>query len=197
MKPLVILDRQHTGKPSNPGDTGGMSASCCREEARMVSVYLSAAEWALRAEGVDVIPMSDGSYAERHGRARSYASRRPTSLYVAGHMNAGGGDYGAVFYDHRSTAGAAAAEFISRSLQSSCPELGGTKIIPSRTGHWTANAYYTIRGVYSGRPCGICYEPAFMDRLEHETMMTNEGLERIGCSLARGIINWANSLGDK
>ena len=194
---LVILDRQHTGKPGRPQDTGGHSSFSDLSEARMVQKYLAAAEWSLRRGGASVIPLSDGAYHDRHTRARRYASRSALSIYVAGHLNAGGGDYGAVFHDHRSVAGASASELVSRALHAACPELDGTKVIPARLGHWTTNAYYTIRGVYSGRPCGICYEPAFMDNLDHAPLMTDEGLERIGTSLAKGIFDWAESVGSK
>lgn len=194
MSLLVVLDRQHTGKLSNTGDTGGHSVLSGLSEAHMVHKYLMAAEWELRSKGVAVVPVSDGDYSDRHVRAKLHGMRFSRAIYVACHLNAGDGDYGAVFHDHRSQMGVGVASFLARELHNSCPELDGTKVIPAKPGDWTANAYYTIRGVYNGKPCGICYEPAFMDHLEHTPLLTDEGLVRIGMSLAKGILDWRDSL---
>ena len=193
MRLLVILDRQHTGKSAAPRDTGGASQYSGKTEAEMVHRYLMTAEWALRGAGIDVMPLSDGSYTDRHARSKLYATGYSHAIYVAGHLNAGEGDYAAVFNDHRSSMGEEVAVKLSHRLGACLPEIMGSKVIGARPGHWTSNAFYTIRGVYSGRPCGICYEPAFMDNEDHAPLLEPEGLDRIGMCLADGILDWVDS----
>lgn len=192
MKKVVFLDRQHIGQIRKPSDLGAFSRLVGRHEAEMVADYFNAAELAFRKLGIDVIPVSDGRYSDRHMRVLEYANQGGAGkyVYVAGHLNAGGGDYGAAFYDHRSTMGANCATFIADALSEHCPELERTLQIKAQPNDWTLHAFNTIKGIFVGRPCAICYEPCFVDKEAHVPLLEPQGLERIGEALAFGINKW-------
>lgn len=191
MSRTVFLDRQHAGQIRKPNAYGAFSRLVDRYEADMTLDYLAAAERALRKMKVDVINISDGFYSSRHDRVIEYAKQVDgPSVYVAAHLNAGGGDYGALFYDHRSSMGLEASTYIADSLSEMCPELNRVVVKESKPTDWTKNAFATIRGVYAGKPCGICFEPCFVDKEAHIQLLEHAGLERIGDALANGIFQW-------
>lgn len=187
---VVVLDRQHVGVPSRRFADAGAWADLDsdgqrdvhEQEALLTPRYILAAEERLRALGHDVVVISDGQYAERHARAKAYRG----TVYVACHLNAGGGDYGLVCYDHRSTRGRELAGLIASALGQQCPELRRTIARAASETEWT-NAYRCIAGVYDGTPTGICYEPAFLDTPAHRPLLTESGLVRMGLALADGI----------
>jgi N-acetylmuramoyl-L-alanine amidase len=171
---LIALDRQHAGVPSRAYADAG------EQEALLTPVYMLAAEVRLRELGHAVVPISDGQYADRHRRTNGYEA----DVYVACHLNAGGGDYGLAVHDTRSASGKALAGHVVRSLTAACPELrrgvvGDTQGFP--------RALACIDGVFTGKPVGLCFEPCFMDRPEHQVLLTPAGLQRIGRALADGI----------
>jgi len=200
MKCVVYLDRQHSGKPGRKArDTGASfdidgdgSISIHEQEALLTPRYLWAAELALREMGHTVIPISDGSYGDRHRRVNAYAGTFPTStpqFYISAHLNAGwsgnpGSAYGAIFYDHRSRSGPELASRVAKQLRMVAPELNGVKCIAARPDDWTKNAWATIQ---VQQPIALCFEPAFIDCPEHSEILTPEGLAAIGRSLAAGI----------
>ena len=187
----VFLDRQHSGQIRKPQAYGAFSGHHGRHEADMTADYLLACERSLRLAGVDVIPISDGTYRERHARVLDYAAGLSgPCVYVAAHINAGGGDYGCVFHDHRSTMGKSCAEFVADSLDDACPELARVLAKPCTAADWTKNAFATVRGIYAGRPFGLCFEPCFLDNDTHNKLLESRGLARIGEALANGIITW-------
>lgn len=192
---LVALDRQHVGKPHKPGDLGAVCKSRESWEAYLTADYLLAAEKELRRLGHDVLPMSDGSYSARHKRFNAYAARyMGPSCYIAAHCNAGGGDYGAAFFDSRSQLGERLSVRLKTEFNDELPEIGRFRIIKSRPGDWTAHAFNTISGVWEGPACGICLEPVFLDCDRHADLLDAAGLRRIGISLARAIDAWADSI---
>jgi hypothetical protein len=162
----------------------------------LTSRYLLAAEEVLVDQGVPVIPMSDGSYADRHARARSYKA----GVYIAGHLNAGpldarGADYGAIFYDARSSSGKRLAKIMAQALLEQCPELSDVRAVSCRDDRgepdaWLWRPWSTIEGVYRGTPVGVCYEPAFVTCRKHRTLFTGSGLRRIGLALALGVLRF-------
>jgi N-acetylmuramoyl-L-alanine amidase len=185
----VFLDRQHRGKPGRWNDEGAKNAEMT--ETYLTSQYIFHAENHLIMHGIDVIVLTDGHYSERHARVNEYVDTG-LSVYIACHINAGGGDYGASFYDYRSTAGSKLAHLIDLSLANLCPELRTVKRIECRPDDWTKNAYYTIKGV--ARPVAICFEPLFIDCKDHEPLTTPEGIRRVGVALAEGITNYLKSM---
>tara|TARA_R110000824_G_scaffold151833_2_gene322868 strand:+ start:94 stop:678 length:585 start_codon:yes stop_codon:yes gene_type:complete len=191
---LIILDRQHIGKPNNPDDLGAYSEISHEHEAHLVGQYFLEIECTLRALGHSVVVISDGAYSRRHQRANSFfAASSGAALYLAGHVNAGGGSYGAVFHDHRSSMGSVAATFIAESLQG-VKGLKKTKVIESKPGDWTEHAFNTTSGIWKGKGAGVCLEPFFLDCKKHKHLMTDEGLESVGHAIALGVDLWVRKL---
>jgi hypothetical protein len=198
---LIFLDRQHAGKPGRKGDRGAAAdldedgkIETWENEAQLTPRYMLHIEERLIGEyGYDVITLSDGWYSDRHARVNKIASNTTEPMvYCACHLNAGGGNYGAVFYDYRSSSGPKLANYIALALKDACPELtGGVKLLSANSGDWTKHAYNTISGVQ--RPVGLCLEPCFMDNETHRAMLTEEGLKRIGVAVADGIHTWIES----
>ena len=86
---LVILDRQHVGKPNNLDDLGAYSELSQEHEAHMVGRYMLEVEWTLRKLGHRVVTLSDGYYSHRHKRANNlFAKESGACIYLAGHLNA-------------------------------------------------------------------------------------------------------------
>jgi len=192
---LIGLDRQHTGKPGKWRDLGAACPRLSSHEAFMTAEYLLSAERWLRRLGHDVVPLSDGTYKERHARFNAYADRyMGPSCYIAAHLNAGGGDYGAAFYDSRSSLGERLAVRLQTQFHDDLPDIGKFKIIKARPGDWTGNAFNTISGVWSGPACGICFEPVFLDNSWHISLLKKDALSSIGRALAHAVDAWAESL---
>lgn len=191
---LVFLDRQHSGKPHATRDRGAFGDldgdgkhDVEESEAFLTAQYLWAAERKLIELGHAVLPISDGAYSARHARANQYAAQSAADqfVYVAAHVNAGGGEYGAVFYDVRSAQGLLLANAVAERLKPFA-ELPVVKVLAaSATAHEAA--YGTIKGIFTGRAVGICFEPCFIDTPKHRLLLTSEGLARIGEVLALGI----------
>ena len=189
-KRTVFLDRQHSGQIHKPHSYGAFCNIVGRHEADLTAEYLLAAERSLREFGIAVIPISDGRYSERHARVLEYAAKaQGRTVYVAAHLNAGGGDYSCAFYDHRSKMGKNCASHVADAM-GELPELRRSLAKPATPEDWTKNAHATIGGVYVGRPCGLCFEPCFVDNDDHKQLLEPEGLVRIGRALAEGIHNW-------
>jgi len=203
---LIALDRQHVGKPHRLDDLGAWGdldgdgeASIIESEAIWTGLYLWHAELALREMGHSVYLMSHGRYSDRH----KAANKAGCDVYVAAHLNSltGGSrsgqtaNYGAVFFDHRSSRGngPALADAIGAEL-GKLPAIGSrVRIWPAKPTDWTSRAYSTIRGV--SRPVAICYEPAFLDYGPHQEAFfkSAESVAPLGLALARGIHAWGQA----
>ena len=187
---IAYLSRDHAGKQWNLDDRGASFAG--NVEAMLTPIYMLAMERRLLALGHDVMWLCDGSYSERHARCVQYAKTdTASSVYLACHLNAGAGDYGAAFYDGRSSMGLAAATQVVLALDEACPELGRVRVVKSKSTDWTNHAYNTISGVYVGRPCALCLEPCFIDAPDHADLLTTRGLDRMGTAIADGLHAWA------
>ena len=160
----------------------------------MVGRYFLEVEWTLRKLGHRVVVLSDGYYSHRHKRANNFFEKESGAcIYLAGHLNAGGGSYSAVFHDHRSAMGAAAALYIKNEL-GKIEGLQNAKTIQAQPTDWTTHAFNTIDGIYPGRGCGLCLEPFFVDTKSHIHLMSDEGLEEVGNAIAVGVDAWIASL---
>lgn len=205
MAPLgLILAIQHVGRASRPGDLGASAdldgdgkIEAHEHEARLTPIYAQAAQDLAAEEGIPVLRLEGGEYSGQHRAAIELAKAQPGRrwLYVACHLNAGGGNYGLVIADRRSTAGRVAAGLIADAL-SALPEL--TRTIAGTTaaeGSDWPRAWSTIDGIFSGPSnlSGICFEPCFLDTEAHRPLLTGDGLRRIGAALYRGASAWARA----
>lgn len=192
---IIYIDRQHSGKPNRIQDRG---AGFDLDQDGRISNDEREAIWTARISieleiilidmGYSVMPISDGSYLDRHKRVNSYAKMNPNEkhVYLAMHLNAGGGSYGAFFYHFSSSEGKDLASKMSESLQLGCREISEVKPISSNPDDWTKNAYNTIKGI--GRPIAICCEPIFMDF--HSGMLSIPGIQKIVWGMADGLKKW-------
>ena len=191
---LVFIDRQHAGKPNKINDRG--ASRDINGDGEITSDELEAI-WTARISmeleiklldmGINVMPISDGRYSERHERVNNYADMHPGPwVYLAMHLNAGGGDYGAFFYDHRSSNGQQLATIMATQLNGDVEEIEKAKAIEARKDNWTKNAFYTIRSV--GRPVAICIEPFFMDT--HQSLLSMQGVFKVASSMAIALRKW-------
>ena len=191
---LVFIDRQHAGKPNKINDRG--ASRDINGDGEITSDELEAI-WTARISmeleiklldmGINVMPISDGRYSERHERVNKYADMHPGPwVYLAMHLNAGGGDYGAFFYDHRSSNGQQLATIMATQLNGDVEEIEKAKAIEARKDNWTKNAFYTIRSV--GRPVAICIEPFFMDT--HQSLLSMQGVFKVASSMAIALRKW-------
>lgn len=199
--PLVLLDRQHAGKRSRPGDMGAAAdldkdgrIETWEQEAHLTPLYAQACQRRLAAEGVATIlhdPAGAGlqaDYPERHRWAVATASRwAGPCLYGALHLNAGGGDYALVGHDPRSRGGRRAAEAIAAELEA-LPVISRARVV-ALEGPWL-RGLGTIRGIYAGPSnlSGVLLEPLFLDHPEHQAFMRADGLVQVGEAIARGVL---------
>lgn len=190
---LVFIDRQHSGKPNILSDRGASQdldgdgvISWAEKEAIWTGRMAIELEILLLEMGYDVLPISDGSYKYRHQRVNYYSEGKTNTIYLALHLNAGGGEYGSFFYHYASSQGRQLAGMMADSLYRTVSTINDTKAIPAKSQDWTANAWNTIKGV--GRPVAICCEPIFMDT--HHNLLNPHGIKQISIGMAQGIKNW-------
>ena len=197
--PLVILDRQHYGKPGSSDRGAGADldgdglVEVHEQEANLTPVYIAAAERSLQAQGIDVLVLEWGSYGQRHAYAGAVAAAAAGPVaYVACHLNAGGGRYGRVDFDRRSRGGQSLAQVVGSSMARHLPELFRVKVLPTDPGD---RPFTTIRGIYEGpgNLSGVCYEPCFLDQPEHRELFTDAGLARVGQALGEACLAWIES----
>lgn len=200
---ISFIDRQHAGKPSLPSvsdrgarhDLDGSGSIETDEMEAMLTGYMSLATEAMLIEmGHLAIPISDGSYRDRHHRVNDYSTRfigQPQS-YIAMHINADSpaGDYGAVFFHPGSSQGKMLASYIADALRDTCDELDRVLALPATPSDWPG-PYATIKGV--GRPIAICFEPCFINQPLHAPLLEMQGLRRMGAALAEGINIWCKT----
>lgn len=136
----VILDIQHAGIPTRPGDMGasfdldgdGVRGESGEREVDLVRVYTPAAATYVTTRGGRATVLESGTYGQRHATAVRIAQSDPSArcLYLANHTNAGGGRYGLLRPDARSRAGAAAAAALGAVLGRRLPELSEVRLDP-------------------------------------------------------------------
>lgn len=192
---IVFIDRQHAGKPSKIDDRGAAvdingdgDITSDEQEAHWTGYISLVLEQRLLEMGHKVISISDGRYSDRHARVNKYASLYDEPMvYLAMHLNAGGGSYGSFFYDCRSSAGLELAQHLCAGMRSTVKTIRDFKTIECKPDNWTKNAYYTIKGV--GKPVSICCEPIFMDT--HMDMLNAFGAAQIALGMAHGLNKWS------
>ena len=194
---IVFIDRQHSGNPKRLESRGAVydvdGDATPEREAMITGQIALALEKILLMLEISVIPISDGTYSERHKRVNEYAAMFPDRkcVYLAMHLNAGGGSYGAFFYHHASTSGELLAKYMGHNLELAGVGVAKGKAIPSQSEDWTKNAFYCIKGI--GRPVAICCEPCFMDNPDHAKHLNTMGIQKIALAMANGIKQWGEN----
>tara|TARA_R110002153_G_scaffold54003_3_gene150204 strand:+ start:18946 stop:19542 length:597 start_codon:yes stop_codon:yes gene_type:complete len=185
-KTIIFIDYQHVGKPSlsKVGDRGASvdidgdgsveAGECEAYWTRKIGLEI---EIKLIEKGVKVIPLSDGWYGDRHNRVNEYSKvfKGYRQIYLAMHLNAGGGNYSAFFHYPNSTGGKVLAENLADAMEKHCG-ITNKKVWSATPEQWKG-PYNTIDGVNS--PIAICCEPLFMDSLNHLHLLSDNGIELI------------------
>lgn len=199
---IVILDRQHYGKPgkSDPGavfdlDKNG-KVETQEQEANLTPRYIMPMVSRLKQMRITTHVLDKGWYPDRHKVAVQIARDNPKHkvAYLACHLNAGGGTYAAVIHDARSKGGALLAAALATGLEDA--HLFGVKtqkIAAASPDNAWKNVYHTISGIYAGPAniSGVCVEPYFLDQPAHEWLTTPEGGEAVAMALIDGVVRWS------
>jgi hypothetical protein len=196
---VLILDRQHYGKP-NQNDLGAGAdldgdgkVELDEREANLTPLYIDAAKQLAEAEGHTVYVLDSGWYSDRHEQAIGIAMSHPDDMcaYIACHLNAGGGNYSLALHDYRSHGGEKLALAVAAGMSTRISEIERNLVRAASPDDWS-NAYNTIKGIYAGpgNLSGVCFEPVFMDNIEHQALLTPEGLRLLGQILAESCIAW-------
>jgi len=175
--PLAVFDIQHRGKPGRWADRGAVAFGL--EDVDLTHRYALAADKRLRAAEWDCCILADGHYADRWAGADAYGAQ----VYVACHVDGGGGDRGTAFFDARSARGPKLAEVVAEALRKVVP----WPVLPRPTVAGD-RALNTIHGV---RAVALCFEPGFVDDPfeEHRKLLVTQA-EVLGAALARGNGAW-------
>ena len=187
---LVLLDRQHLGKPSKPGDHGAVHGAL--RETDLTDGYIAAASAALRARGHVVAVLTEGEYGQRHAEAIARAKAHPgmAAAYLACHVNAGGGTYALVEHDARSAGGKRLADALAAGF-AVLPGVSRGKVIALHAGEC---GWVCLDGIYAGPSTlsAALLEPGFIDVPAHAGLWTAAGLERVGAAISRACERWAS-----
>ena len=180
----LILDIQHTGRKSKPGDLGaaydldsdGHPGEPGEREVDLVRGYATAAFAYAADRDVQAVCLTEGQYEDRHWRAIKIARENPGTRwgYLACHTNAGGGRYAFARPDYRSKGGERLAVAIVNALKT-LPEIDLRRVEPlypngdtarrEREGAadtktaagiaWWTRGWSCIDGIYQG-PSNLC-----------------------------------------
>jgi hypothetical protein len=196
---VLILDRQHYGKPGQNDLGAGADldgdgvVELDEREANLTLLYINAAKQLAEAQGHTVYVLDSGWYSDRHEQAIGIALSHPDDMcaYIACHLNAGGGSYSLALHDYRSHGGENLAKAVATEMSVKIPEISRHLVRAASPDEWT-NGYYTVKGIYAGpgNLSGVCFEPVFMDNVEHQALLTPEGLVLLGQILANACIAW-------
>jgi len=186
----VGLDIQHRNKPINPGDRGShadLNADGVIERAefedQVVADYMAITRSLLEARGIGVLDGFSGTYAQRNAAAGAMGC----SLYLAGHVNAGGGDYGMVAHDYRAPRGGAARTLASLLSREWRRRLGlGRVRVEEATPYGAPHQQRLFACIGRAAPPALVLEPLFIDG--HAAMLTPA--RRVGTltAIADGIV---------
>ena len=164
-------------------------------EIELTHKYITSAKAKLEDKGHFVHILESGWYGDRQTMANQIAkgNQGVHVAYIACHVNAGGGNYGSVFHDIRSVGGKNLAAEVGTALRLQFSSILARVITPGTSVTTWANAHSTIKGIWKGpgNISGVCFEPCFMDNPKHSSMLTDDGLCRIGQALTDGVLNWA------
>lgn len=169
--PRVLISPGHYGKPTRDAGAVGVLG----EERLLVLRYAVPMALALEAFGWETFITAAGTYIERQAEA----NRLGVDLFLAPHVNAGGGNYGAVLFDDRSKVGPHLAQAIAG-------ELGSMWPFPHKT--WGVGPGDRGFGILDRtKAVALILEPFFTDTKSHVSWAQDLGLEALGEDYALAI----------
>lgn len=194
---ILIIDRQHGEKRPGSFDPGCQAIVDGTRiiETQLTEEYGTAIEKAASAAGHQVVWLRSGSYYHRQQEANQMArdAKGEKVLYLALHVNAGGGTYALAMHDRRSRAGRAAAEAMAAAMEP-LEGISRSKVIGCDDIGWTRRAYYCIKGIYQGPAniSGVLLEPFFIDSKggAHDRYRTSKGLASLGAAVGQAAADY-------
>ena len=177
---ILAITIGHAGRASRPQDRGAVCEGV--EEVSVVRTYTDLLDRELRKRGHTVYLLSDGSYSEQWARADAYKA----DIYLNCHVNAGGGDRGEFFYDHRSTKGKALAEAIANRVARLGWNCYAKACKPDDDGEPRDEDYSEAFGCIAGvKAVALCVEPYFLDGPRRGQFLSH--LKELAEALANGV----------
>jgi N-acetylmuramoyl-L-alanine amidase len=186
----VVVDVQHLYREGpHAGDRGAVFAlrgGGTVTEGECAIHYAQAAVSALRDRGATVHTNNVSAHVlvGPYSRRQSQAMVMGADLYLACHVNAGGGAYAAVEYLDRPECSDVAKAVLSE-LKGSIPELVLTRTTVLAPG---ARGAVCLQGFTSGP--AVLLEPFFGDWAGHRRLVGLSGLAEVGAAIARGCGAW-------
>jgi len=158
----IGIDVQHLGKVNKPFDRGASHGGY--NEADLVLKYATLTFQELTRQGYEVFLITSGTYAERH----DWINRHGIDLYLACHLNAGGGRYSLVEYYH--DAGQRTRE-IARIMADNFRTILGTSAAKIWEIPKDGRGAACLKGT---RPSALLLEPLFIDNEAHLSIAVNK-----------------------
>lgn len=158
-------------------------------EGASVLHYAQALSSELTLAGAEVLTNDPGKgilTGPYYRRARAATAFR-ASLYLACHLNAGGGSYALAEHALESPYAARAAGAARVVLESvrQLPGIGGLEVRALAAGD---RGHVCVAGFTTGP--ALILEPLFGDSPAHRGLMSLQGLESVGRAIARGVLDW-------
>jgi len=186
----VAVDVQHLYKPGQPNDHGAkfrLGDGTSVTEAQGTLIYAHALTDWLRWRGATVLANDPvrgvfvGTYGQRNRAAWSWGAH----LYLACHLNAGGGSYALCEY-MKGRPGETVAKEILLCLTSGFPEITTGRILELNPGQ---RGEVCVRGCDTLAPA-LILEPFFGDTPAHQPLLSVLELALLGRTIGRGISEW-------
>lgn len=186
----AAVDVQHLYRESHPGDQGSMftdAAGRHTTEASLATVYaIALASW-FRARGARVLTNDRaagtllGEYWTRNHAAAAWGA----DVYLACHVNAGGGRYATVEYMNGSPGLFLALSVLG--MLKGVPELNGSHSKALRRGDRGA---VCVEGFPADRGAAVILEPFFGDCPAHRPLWAAPRLVGIAGLIGEGVARW-------
>jgi len=187
----VVVDVQHVYRTGlharDQGSVYTLPNGSHVAEAALSGTYAAALVAALRARSAAVLTnvptrgVLVGPYERRNREANAFDAH----AYLACHVNAGGGTYGAAEY-MVGGGGQPLAQRIGLAVTATFPEVRGWKCVPLMDGQRGAVCIQAV----DARRVALILEPFFGDCPAHVSMMGAAALQGLGEAIAAGLSEW-------
>lgn len=181
LKPVIMLDTQHVGKSSNPGDRGASGYGL--SEAKTTEKYMDIAATMLKKDGYAVIRAGyEGKKGEYSQRA-AYAKHYDADLYFAGHLNSGGKNYSLVETSYNAKAGSIK---LMNTVAKAFHKHLGTTTVKRKVLSAGERGNKCVRAAAPHVPA-VILEPYFLDNRLHSKYLKQDGTKRVAEAIKESV----------
>lgn len=192
----VAIDVQHLYRVApnarDRGATFSLADGTTIHEAEAATLYAQALAEYLSARGAAVLVNNParGSMVGYYSRRNREATLWGAHLYLACHVNAGGGDYSRVEYMRGLAASTAVATTAAAHAVND-----GLSFLPEVRSRQTVLLRHGDRGAVCIERCGpwvaaLLLEPFFGDNPKHQRLLSTAGLKTVGQLIGQGVAAW-------